>query len=66
MRSVLALTTKTLARSGLILAVLPVRAAAIPQAERPYRPGASEQGARNVSSVSQEGLSPLAVALEGR
>jgi len=66
MRSVLARTTKMLARSGLILAMLPVRAAAIPQAEGPYRPDASEHGAAEAGAPAQDRLSSFAGALESR
>jgi hypothetical protein len=66
MRSVLARATKMLARSGLILAVLPVRAAAIPQAEGPPRLSACELSAAEASVPAQDGLSAFAGAFESR
>ena len=66
MRSVLARTTKMLARSGLILAMLPVRAAAIPQAEGPPRLSACELSAADASAAALDGLGSIAGALESR
>ena len=65
MRSVLARATKTLARSGLILAMLPVRAAAMPQVESTIGRGASAPGAAE-QATAQAARTALPVLLGSR
>jgi hypothetical protein len=64
MRSVLARATKMLARSGLILAMLPVRAAASPQPECPRGPIACERSA--VDAAAPDELGSFAGTRESR